>query len=159
MWGSIVAWGGQFLASKGATVGLLILVGGLIAGGAAYYTHQAEERGRLESELEKAMTDNQAWAQRFDQLQQDRALFSRFDSELEAARRDRQQQAVAFYDKLEELQRELPEVEAYRSTRAPEPYARLLCEHGIIDPAGCPEDTGPVPDRLREGSGEGDRDG
>lgn len=157
--GKLLQWGSSFLASKGVTVGLLVLVGSLIAGGVVYYTHQAEERGRLEAQLKTANADNQAWAKRFDQLQQDRELFARFDQQLEDARRDRQRQAAEFYDTLEDLQRERPDVEAYRSTRAPEPYARLLCEYGVIDPAGCPEDPGTVPDRRGEGASKGDGDG
>lgn len=120
--------GGGFLASKAVTVALIAV----LSGAGLYVVHVIKDRGVQQEQLRHERQTNRAWQERYDGLQADRALFARFDEALEAERRERQVLSRQMDRKLEELRVEIPDVDDYLSTRAPDELVRVLCEEGTI---------------------------
>lgn len=136
MIGKLARIGGKFLASRAVT---LVLLATLTAGG-AYTIYVLKERGSLQERLAHERQAASAWRDEVGSIRALQSRFDAFDAELSEAHRERQALSRAVDRKIEVLRRDIPDVDAFLSHRAPGELIGVLCEEGTIDSAA-PECT------------------
>lgn len=146
MWAKMLPTLGRFIAKRGATIALYTAVAAAAAGVGAYLVHVIEDRGALQERLkasqretEQARRSATEWQNHAGAIRELSRRFDQYDRELSDAKEDRRKLAARVDTKIEDLRRELPEVDNFLSVRAPDALVRVYCNDGTIaaDSSAC----------------------
>lgn len=141
MWGKAAAMAGRYLAKRGTVLMIGAVVSAAVAGAAWYVVDAIEDRGSLQAQLaakdrviEGMNQRARSWQEHATAIQELARRFDLYDDELAKAKQDRDALAVAVDSKIEDLRRDLPEVETFLSARAPGALVRVYCDDGTLAP-------------------------
>lgn len=141
MWTQAIAVVGRFLAKRGVILVIGAVISAAVAGGAWYVVGAIEDRGTLRAQLaekdrviEGMNQRARDWQEHATAIQTLARRFDQYDDQLAQAKQDRDALAVAVDSKIEDLRRDLPEVETFLSARAPGALVRVYCDDGTLAP-------------------------